>query len=42
MKQGLRYIRPGELLYILPTYTAMLQIRGLIARKGHTKKYWEV
>lgn len=42
VKQGLRYIRPGELLYILPTYTAMLQIRGLIARKGHTKKYWEV
>src|SRR5690606_5713525 len=22
VKQGLRYIRPGELLYILPTYTA--------------------
>jgi len=42
VKQGLRYIQAGDLLYILPTYTAMLQIRGLIARKGHTKKYWEV
>ena len=42
VKQGLRYIQPGDLLYILPTYTAMLQIRGLIARKGHVKKYWEV
>jgi len=42
VKQGLRYIQPGDLLYILPTYTAMLQIRGLIARQGHTKKYWEV
>ena len=42
VKQGLRYIQSGDLLYILPTYTAMLQIRDLIARKGHTKKYWEV
>lgn len=42
VKQGLRYIQAGDLLYILPTYTAMLQIRGIIARKGHTKKYWEV
>nr|PZN69563.1 MAG: hypothetical protein DIU55_12835 [Bacillota bacterium] len=42
LKQGLRFIQPGDLLYILPTYTAMLEIRGLIARKGHVRKYWEV
>lgn len=42
LKQGLRYIQPGDLLYILPSYTAMLEIRGLIAKQGHTKKFWEV
>jgi len=40
--EGLRYIQPGELLYILPTYTAMLQMREIIQKQGFTKKFWEV
>ncbi len=40
--EGLRYIQPGDLLYILPTYTAMLQMREIIQKQGFTKKFWEV
>ncbi|MFZ5813850.1 MAG: MurT ligase domain-containing protein [Bacillota bacterium] len=40
--EGLRYIQPGDLLYILPTYTAMLQMREIIQKQGFAKKFWEV
>lgn len=39
---GLSKIQPGELLYIMPTYTAMLQMREIIQKQGYTKKFWEV
>ncbi|MFZ5823491.1 MAG: MurT ligase domain-containing protein [Bacillota bacterium] len=42
LSEGLRYIQPGDLLYILPTYTAMLQMREIIQKQGYTKKFWEV
>jgi lipid II isoglutaminyl synthase (glutamine-hydrolysing) len=42
LEQGLTFIKPGELLYIMPTYTAMLQMRKIIQKKGFTKKFWEV
>ena len=31
----------GERLYILPTYTAMLQLRRELQRRGHVRGFWE-
>lgn len=31
----------GENLYILSSYTAMLEMREIIQKKGYLKKYWE-
>lgn len=42
LEQGLKFIKPGELLYIMPTYTAMLQMREIIQKQGYAKKFWEV
>jgi hypothetical protein len=33
--------RPGETVYVLPTYTAMLGLRDLLRRTGHVKGFWE-
>ncbi|HEX8981217.1 MAG TPA: Mur ligase family protein [Ktedonobacterales bacterium] len=32
---------PGETLYIIPTYTAMLAVRGELERRGFAPRYWE-
>lgn len=32
---------PGETLYVVPTYTAMLEVRELLARRGRRPHYWE-
>jgi UDP-N-acetylmuramyl tripeptide synthase len=32
----------GETLYIVPTYTAMLSVRGELERRGYTPHYWEM
>lgn len=42
LTQGLDFVRPGELLYVLPTYTAMLQLREIIHRMGYARQFWEV
>lgn len=42
LDQGLTFIRPGEILYIMPTYTAMLQMREIMQKLGYTRKFWEV
>ncbi|MGQ0550999.1 MAG: MurT ligase domain-containing protein [Armatimonadota bacterium] len=34
-------LRDGERLYILPTYTAMLQLRDILARKGIVRGFWK-
>lgn len=31
----------GEPVYILPTYTAMLHLRGILQRRGHVSAYWD-
>ncbi len=31
----------GEPLYVVPTYTAMLAVRGEIERRGYAPRYWE-
>ncbi len=32
---------PGETLYVVPTYTAMLEVRELLARRGQRRPFWE-
>jgi lipid II isoglutaminyl synthase (glutamine-hydrolysing) len=32
---------PGEMLYVLPTYTAMLEIRDTLSDLGYTNPFWE-
>ncbi len=34
-------IRGGSPLYALPTYTALLELRGAISRRGDAPTYWE-
>ncbi len=34
-------LRDGERLYILPTYTAMLHLREILARKGYVSGFWK-
>ncbi|OGY26716.1 MAG: hypothetical protein A2Z11_04355 [Candidatus Woykebacteria bacterium RBG_16_43_9] len=31
----------GQTLFILPTYTAMLSIKGTLAKKGFSEEFWE-
>jgi UDP-N-acetylmuramyl tripeptide synthase len=31
----------GETLYVIPTYTAMLEVRELLARRGRRRPFWE-
>ena len=42
VQQGLAGVQPGGMLYVLPTYTAMLDVRDQIARHGYTRQFWEV
>jgi lipid II isoglutaminyl synthase (glutamine-hydrolysing) len=37
----LRASEPGETVYVLPTYTAMLGIRELLQRTGYVRGFWE-
>jgi UDP-N-acetylmuramyl tripeptide synthase len=38
---GLAQMKPGETLYVLPTYTAMIKVRRVLNRMGFTHKSWE-
>lgn len=38
---ALRNLGAGETLHALPTYTALLDLRGLLTERGHTSAYWE-
>ena len=38
---GLEKAGSGEALYILPTYTALLETREFLARAGHVRHFWE-
>ncbi|MCL5677118.1 MAG: Mur ligase family protein [Firmicutes bacterium] len=42
LQVGLGSIGPGEILYILPTYTAMLEMREILQKMGYARKFWEV
>jgi UDP-N-acetylmuramyl tripeptide synthase len=41
LDRALRVTPAGGLLYVVPTYTAMLRVRELLARRGHRAHYWE-
>jgi UDP-N-acetylmuramyl tripeptide synthase len=41
LDRGLELTPPAEELTALPTYTAMLALRELVARRGFVKPYWE-
>jgi UDP-N-acetylmuramyl tripeptide synthase len=41
LDRGLALTPPGGELAVLPTYTAMLGLRRLVASRGHVSNYWE-
>ena len=41
IKSALAATPPGETLYVLPTYTAMLEIRKTLSDMGYTHPFWE-
>jgi UDP-N-acetylmuramyl tripeptide synthase len=41
LDRGLELARPGGELIVLPTYTAMLGLRRIVAGRGHVAQYWE-
>jgi len=41
LQQALRDTPEGGTLYLLPTYTAMLEVRGKLAEAGHLPPFWE-
>lgn len=41
IKAALEATPPGETLYVLPTYTAMLEIRKTLSDLGYTHPFWE-
>jgi len=38
---ALEHTPVGATLYVVPTYTAMLAVRGELERRGHAQHYWE-
>ena len=38
---ALASVASGDTLYVLPTYTAMLELRTLVGDRGYAAKYWE-
>jgi len=41
LDRGLELTPEGGELTVLPTYTAMLELRRIVARRGYTRQYWE-
>ena len=41
LDRGLELTAAGGELCVLPTYTAMLRLRGIVAERGYVKPYWE-
>ena len=41
LDRGLELTPPGGELVVLPTYTAMLGLRKVVAERGHVRPYWE-
>jgi len=41
LARALSLTADGQRLYVIPTYTAMLQVRKVLARWGHRPPFWE-
>jgi UDP-N-acetylmuramyl tripeptide synthase len=41
LDRGLSLVEAGTDLIVLPTYTAMLALRGILASRGDVRPYWE-
>jgi UDP-N-acetylmuramyl tripeptide synthase len=41
LDRGLALVEAGTELVVLPTYTAMLGLRGILAERGMVRPYWE-
>ncbi len=41
LDRGLALVDAGTELVVLPTYTAMLRLRGILAERGLVRQYWE-
>ncbi len=41
LDRGLELTQPGGELVVLPTYTAMLALRKIVAGRGYARPYWE-
>jgi UDP-N-acetylmuramyl tripeptide synthase len=41
LDRGLELTPAGSELVVLPTYTAMLALRRIVAERGHVSQYWE-
>jgi len=41
LDRGLQLTEPGAELVVLPTYTAMLALRQIVAERGFVRPYWE-
>ena len=41
LDQGLALVEAGTELVVLPTYTAMLSLREILAKRGAVRPYWE-
>jgi UDP-N-acetylmuramyl tripeptide synthase len=41
LDRGLELTPAGGELIALPTYTAMLGLRSIVAKRGHVRQYWE-
>ncbi len=41
LERGLEETSPGGCFHILPTYTAMLDIRGILMKKYNLKEFWK-
>jgi lipid II isoglutaminyl synthase (glutamine-hydrolysing) len=41
LDRGLELVSPGGELGVLPTYTAMLRLRGIAGERGLVRPYWE-
>ena len=41
LDRGLELVEAGTDLVVLPTYTAMLALRGVLAERGAVRPYWE-
>jgi UDP-N-acetylmuramyl tripeptide synthase len=41
VRRALQATPPGETLYVIPTYTAMLEVRELLAKRAGAAHYWD-